>query len=207
MHALLVGFGLGFFVAAQLGPLSLFLIRSTLRGTVRVGLAIGAGIAVVDGLYAALGAAGAAAVLEIDPVRTAFGLLGAAVLVWLGAKTLMSAFRIRAGLEAAEEVASPRKAFATSLAATASNPLTIASWAAIFTAASTASVAGDSGGTVLLVAGVAIGSLTWCSGLAAAVALARRRVGPRLLKAIDLGAGGAIVGFGGLLAFRTVSDA
>jgi putative LysE/RhtB family amino acid efflux pump len=208
MHALLVGFGLGFFVAAQLGPLSLFLIRSTLRGTVQVGLAIGAGIAVVDGLYAALGAAGAAALLEIDPVRTAFGLLGAAVLVWLGAKTLLSAFRIRAGLEAAEEVASPRKAFATSLAATASNPLTIASWAAIFAAASTASVAGGSGGgTILLVAGVAIGSLTWCSGLAAAVALARRRVGPRLLKAIDVGAGGAIVGFGGVLAARTIGDA
>jgi len=31
MPTLVVGFGLGFFVAAQLGPLSLFAIRSTLR--------------------------------------------------------------------------------------------------------------------------------------------------------------------------------
>ncbi len=53
MHSLVVGFGLGFLVALQLGPMSLFLIRSTLRRGWAVGLAIGAGIAVIDGLYAA----------------------------------------------------------------------------------------------------------------------------------------------------------
>jgi len=39
VHALLVGFGLGFLVALQLGPMSLFLIRSTLR-RVRPGLPV-----------------------------------------------------------------------------------------------------------------------------------------------------------------------
>ena len=53
--ALLIGFGLGASVAAQLGPMSLLAIRSTLRNGVGVGLAIGAGIAVVDTLYAAAG--------------------------------------------------------------------------------------------------------------------------------------------------------
>jgi putative LysE/RhtB family amino acid efflux pump len=207
VRPVIVGFGLGFFVAAQLGPLSLFLIRSTLRGTLQVGLAIGAGIAVIDGLYAALGAAGAAPLLTIPGLRTALGLLGAGVLIYLGTKTIFSAFRVRAGLEAADEVASPRKAFMTSLAATASNPLTIASWAAVFAAASTASVAGHSdSAAALLVAGVAIGSVTWCSLLATGVAVSRRWVGPRLLQAIDIGAGGAILGFGGLLAFRTLYD-
>jgi putative LysE/RhtB family amino acid efflux pump len=207
MRPVIVGFGLGFFVAAQLGPLSLFLIRSTLRGTLQVGLAIGAGIAVIDGLYAALGAAGAAPLLSIHGLRTLFGLVGATVLIYLGTKTVMSAFRVRAGLEAADEVASPRKAFVTSLAATASNPLTIASWAAVFAAASTASVAGGSdGAAALLVIGVAVGSATWCSLLACGVAVARRWVGPRLLQAIDVGAGGAIAGFGGVLAWRTLHD-
>jgi len=203
MGSLVVGFGLGFVVAAQLGPLSLFLIRSTLRGTVQVGLAIGAGIAVIDGLYAALGAAGAAPLLTVDGLRTALGLLGAAVLVYLGTRSLYSAFRVRAGLEAAEEVASPRRAFLTALAATASNPLTIASWAAVFAAASTGDVADDS---VLLVLGVGVGSLTWCSLLACGMSAARRHVGPRLLQAVDVGAGGSIVGLGGLLAFRTLRD-
>jgi threonine/homoserine/homoserine lactone efflux protein len=64
--ALLAGFGAGFMVSMQLGPLSLFLIRSTLRGTLAIGLAIGAGIAIVDALYATAGAAGAASALSID---------------------------------------------------------------------------------------------------------------------------------------------
>ena len=206
MTPLVVGFGLGFFVAAQLGPLSLFLIRSTLRGTLAVGLAIGAGIAIVDLLYAAAGAAGAAGLLAIGELRVAFGLLGAAVLIALGVRTLWSAFRVRAGFEAAEEVASPRRAFATSLMATASNPLTIASWAAIFAAASTAEIGRTSGATLLLVAGVGIGSLTWTSLLAGGVAVARRWVGPRLLKAVDIGAGAGLVGFGGVLGYRALGD-
>jgi putative LysE/RhtB family amino acid efflux pump len=207
VRALIVGFGLGFFVSMQLGPLSLFLIRSTLRGRLAVGLAIGAGIAIVDLLYAAAGAAGAAGVLTIDGIRTALGFLGAIVLIYLGIKTVWSALRVRSGLEAADEVASPRKAFLTSLGATASNPLTIASWGAIFAAASTASVVSGSGGTVLLVAGVGLGSVTWTSLLACGVAVARPWVGTRLLQAVDVGAGTAIAGFGGVLAYRTLHDA
>src|ERR1044072_7021489 len=142
MTALLAGFGAGFMVSMQLGPLSLFLIRSTLRGTLAVGLAIGAGIAIVDALYATAGAAGAASALSIDSVRTIFGLVGAVVLVVLGARTLWSAFRVRLGGETDAEVASPRRAFATSLAATASHPPTIASWSARCAAPPTAVRAG-----------------------------------------------------------------
>ena len=154
MSVLLVGFGLGFFVAAQLGPLSLFAIRSTLRSGASIGLAIGAGVAVIDTLYAAAGAAGAAGLLEIEPLRVALGLLGAAVLVFLGVRTLVSAFRVRLGGEADEEVATPRRAFLTAL------------------------------------------GVSW----------ARRWVGARLLRAVDGVAGGALVGFGGLLAWRTLHE-
>ena len=206
MTPLLVGFGAGFMVSMQLGPLSLFLIRSTLRGTLATGLAIGAGIAVVDALYAAAGAAGAAPVLSIESLRMALGLLGAAVLVGLGARTLWSAFRVRLGGEADSEVATPRRAFATSLAATASNPLTIASWAAVFAAASTAGIASTTGSAVAFVGGVGLGSMAWVTLLALGVAAARARVGPRLLRALDAAAGTAIVGFGGLLAWRTLRE-
>ena len=99
MNAAIVGFGLGFFVALQLGPMSLFLIRSTLRSGWSVGLSIGAGIACVDGLYAAAGAGGATPLLTIHPVRLALGLVGAIVLVGLGARTLYGALRVRIGGE------------------------------------------------------------------------------------------------------------
>ena len=136
--ALLAGLGLGFLVGAQVGPIWLLCARSSLRHGARVGLGIGAGAAIVDFLYAALGVAGAASLLAATGFRIAFGLLGAAVLILLGARTLWSAFRIRGGGEADGEVASPWIAFRTGLAATASNPMTIASWGAIFAAASAA---------------------------------------------------------------------
>jgi len=206
MTALFAGFGAGFMVSMQLGPLSLFLIRSTLRGTLAIGLAIGAGIAIVDALYATAGAAGAAPVLSIDSVRTVLGLVGAVVLIALGVRTLWSAFRVRLGGEFDSEVASPRRAFATSLAATASNPLTIASWAAVFAAASTAGIASSAHSAMAFVAGVGIGSMAWVTLLALGVAASRARVGPRLLKTLDAAAGTAIVGFGGLLAWRTLRE-
>jgi putative LysE/RhtB family amino acid efflux pump len=201
MHALIVGFGLGFLVALQLGPMSLFLIRSTLRGGWAVGLAIGAGIAVVDALYAAGGAAGAAPLLTIGPLRLVLGLAGAVVLIVLGLRTLHGAFRVRHGLELPSEVAGPRRAFLTSLAGTASNPSTIASWAAIFAAASVAGAADTTGAAVVLVAGVALGSLAWVTVLATVVAIVRRAAGERAIRAADAIAGVGLLGFGGALAY------
>src|SRR4051794_41902016 len=103
--------------------MSLFLIRSTLRGGWKVGLAIGAGIALVDAVYASLGALGVAPLLLIGPVKVTLGMVGAAVLVALGGRTLWTAFRIRSGSEGAAEGADPRSAFRLSLAGAGSNPL------------------------------------------------------------------------------------
>lgn len=203
MHSVVIGFGLGFLVALQLGPMSLLLIRSTLRDGVRVGLAIGAGVAVIDALYAALGAVGAASLLTIGPLRLVLGILGAAVLAWLGVKTLLAAVRVRAGLEGPDDVGDPRGAFRTSLGATASNPLTIASWAGIFAAATT----GTSASPAPLVLGVAVGSATWMALLASGVAIARRSVGPRAVVLADGIAGVGLLGFAGALGYRTAADA
>ncbi len=206
MSSLAVGFGLGFVVALQLGPISLFLIRSTLRGSLRVGLAIAAGVAIIDTAYAAAGAAGAAPLLSIDSLRLTFGLIGAAVLLFLGVRTLWSAFRVRAGGESDEEVSTPRRAFLTTLAATASNPSTIASWAAIFAAASAADAASTGGEVALLLAGVGLGSLTWMSLLAGAVTVAGRRMGPGLMRGVDGVAGTGLVAFAGVLGYRAVQE-
>lgn len=186
--------------------MSLFLIRSTLRGGWRVGLSVGAGIPVIDGLYATAGAAGAAPLLSIQPIRVGLGLAGAVILIWLGVRTLHSAFRVRTGGEADIEVGTPRRAFLTSLAGTASNPLTIVSWAAIFAAASTAGSAKTTGEAVLLVAGVAIGSLAWFSALASGIAIIRRSLGERAIRVADVIAGLGLLSFGGVLAYGATHD-
>src|SRR5205823_9761432 len=86
--------------------------------------------------------------------------------------------------------------------------MTIVPWAAISSAASTGNAVGSSAGAALvLLGGVCIGSFVWFSILSAAVAWSRRRVGPRLVAAIDAVSALAIVGFAGLLGYRTLRDA
>jgi len=203
MSSFFVGYGLGLFVAAQIGPVSLLIVRSVVRGNFRIGFAMATAVALVDLGYAALGLAGVGRLLEEnDAVRLTFGFVGAAVLVALGLRTMWIGFRARFGLETAEEVGTPLRAFATAFAATALNPLTIALW----TAAASAAVSGgsrSSAGTIALLAGVGLGTLSWYTAFAGAIALTRQRIGPRLLAAIDIGAGAGILSFGAYLGLRT----
>jgi threonine/homoserine/homoserine lactone efflux protein len=202
--AFLTGAGLGAFVAAQVGPISLLCARAALRGRLSTALAVGLGAAAIDLLYACLGVAGAGIVLRAAAVRLLLGLTGATVLGVLGARTLWTAYRVRVGDESEGEVATPRAAFRTAVVATASNPLTIASWGAVFAAASTAAVATTGPGAVAMLAGVGLGSLTWFAALAVGLALLGRRLSDRALRLADVLAGLGMIGFGGLLAVRTV---
>lgn len=206
LTAALAGLGLGLFVAAQIGPVSLLCVRTVLRHGLAPGLAVGLGAALVDVCYAVLGLLGVAQLIRSDVVRWVLGSAGALVLVWMGVRTLWAAHRVRLGLETADEVGGFRAALRTSVLATASNPLTIASWASIFAAASTAALMTSTASSVSLLAGVGLGSVGWFTVLACGVALSRRRVGPRLLRAVDSVSGAGLVAFGGLLAFRTVRD-
>ena len=202
LTAFVTGFGLGFLVAAQVGPIWLLCVRAVLRGRLLTGLGIGAGAAIIDLTYAALGVAGVTQLLRITQVRLALGLAGAAVLLAIGGRTLWSAFWIRAGLETSEETISPARALRTALIATASNPLTIVSWAAVFAAASTARIAHTTPTAAVLLAAIGCGSFAWFAALSGAVAIVRRRVGPRGLHIADALSGLGIMVFGTLLGWR-----
>jgi threonine/homoserine/homoserine lactone efflux protein len=206
LAAVLTGLALGALVAAQVGPVSLLCIRTTLRYGFAPGLAVGAGAAAVDTVYGGLGMLGAASLIGFAPVRVGMGLLGAAVLAVMGVRTLWAAHRVRIGLEVPAEVVTPARAWRTAVVATASNPLTIASWATAFAAASTASVVGGWGDAVALLVGIGVGSLGWFAVLTAGVSLAGRRLGDRAVQAADVVAGAGLVGFGALLGVRTLCD-
>ena len=206
MHDLLFGLGVGFFVAFQVGPVTLLMIRSILRGALLTGLAMTAAVTLVDTLYAAVGLAGPAQLLRGETFSLVLGLAGGAVLIVIGARTIWLGVRARIGGETEAEVSSLKGAFVTALAATALNPLTIALWTLSFPAAIPHGVAGSPERTILVLIGVACGALGWYSGLSTAVTLAKRRLGPRLVRTIDLGAGAGLVGFGALLGYRAVHE-
>lgn len=193
-------------MAAQVGPVSLLCVRTATRHGFAPAAAIGAGAATVDVVYATLGVLGAAALIQLEPVRLTLGFAGAAVLAWMGVRTLRDAWRIRLGGEATVEVAGVGPSYRTGLVATASNPLTIVSWTAIFGAAATASVLDGAASATALLAGVALGSGAWFVVLAAMAARLGERLGPRVLFGVDVAAGVGLLGFAGLLGVRTARD-
>jgi threonine/homoserine/homoserine lactone efflux protein len=207
LRAFLAGLGLGLFVAAQVGPVSLLCIRTATRSGFRSGLSVGLGAAIIDLLYATLGVLGVATLIGVTPVRIGLGVVGTVVLIVMGVRTLHAAARIRMGAEASDEVDLPSHALRTGLIVTASNPLTILSWAAIFGAAATASLLASAEDAALLLVGVGLGSAAWFTGLALVSSRAGSRMGPTSLAVVDTVSGVGLVVFGVVLGIRTLQDA
>lgn len=204
----LSGYGLGLLLAAQVGPVTLLIVRSILRGgrALAVGLAMAAAVAAVDLTYAIVGLAGVGRLLDEGAAPSSLGLVSAAILIVIGARTLWAGVRARLGLETAADVVAPGRAFLTAVAATALNPLTIALWTVSFPAAAPARATSSTAAAAALLVGVALGTLTWYGGFSTAVALLRRRVGRRLLRGVDIVSGAGLLGFGGLLGYRTLHE-
>lgn len=202
----LAGFGIGLIVAAQVGPVTLLIVRTVLRGgrAVVVGLAMAAAVASIDLLYAAVGLAGIGRVLEGGIALTVFGLLSAGILITIGLRTTWTGLRAQLGLEDEADVVDPARAFVTACAATALNPLTIALWTVSFPAAAPHGASRSLVHAAVLLVGVGAGSLLWYSAFSTAVALVRRRIGNRLLRVVDVVSGLGLAGFGGLLGVRAL---
>ena len=204
--ALVSGLLIGALAAANVGPIWLLCARTSARHGFGPGAGIGIAAAGVDFGYAILGALGAAALLQATALRLGLGLLGAAVLIWLGLRTLYAAWRIRLGGESDVEVLTFPAALRTGLVATASNPLTVLTWGAVFSGAAVADVAGTTAGAALFVLGIGLGSLAFHLGLATFFSLFGARLGQRGLAVVDVVAGLGLVAFGSVLAYRTVTD-
>jgi putative LysE/RhtB family amino acid efflux pump len=204
----LSGYGLGLLFAAQVGPVTLLIVRSILRGgrALAVGLAMAAAVVVIDLAYAIVGLAGVGSLLNGGSLRLWFGLLSAAVLIGIGMRTLWIGWRARLGLESAADLVAPSRAFLTAVAATALNPLTIALWSVSFPAAAPAQATGSTAGAAAVLLGVGLGTLTWYGCFSTAVALTRKRVGDRLLRLVDVGVGSGLMAFGGLLGYRSLHE-
>ena len=200
----LTGFVFGVLVAAQIGPVSLLIVRTVLRGGRLVGLAMALAVALVDLLYAAVGLAGIGHALSGGSVRLAFGFASGAILIFIGMRTSWTGFRARIGLEG--EVIEPRRAFVTAVAATALNPLTIALWTISFPAAAPKSASESVANAVVLLAGVGLGSLTWYTAFTSVIAAVRHRLGNSIVRAVDVVSGLALAGFGAFVAVRALRE-
>ena len=188
----LKGLAFGFVLAATVGPMWVLCFRRTVAYGALTGFVSGMGIAVADGVYGAVAAFGLTAISGFL-LRYGFwiGLAGGLFLLYLGIRTLLQ--KPAANGEAAKP-ASLAQAFLSTLGLTLANPPTILAFVAIF-AGLGLSASADYALAAMIVAGVFLGSAAWWVVLAAAGGTLRDRLGPRLLRAINLVSGITILGF------------
>ena len=187
------GLIIGFTIAAAVGPISLLTIRRTIAHGQLYGFVSGLGVATADATYAGVAAFGLTAItsLLVDQ-RVLLGLVGGAVIVALGVRTVLS----KPG-EVARDADRPGLigAYASIYALTLTNPMTILSMAAVF--AGFGFAAGASFVDAALVTlGFLIGSSLWWVVLTTLAGWLRGRVSTRGLTWINRISGAALVVFG-----------
>lgn len=188
------GLVIGFAIAAPVGPIGMLVIRRTLAEGRWLGLATGMGAAVADALYGCVGAFGLTLISSFL-IGYAFWtkLIGGLFLCWLGVST----FRAKPRAENAEgSKARYLTAFATTLALTLTNPVTILSFMAVFAGLGLGAAAGDYGAAGIVVAGVLLGSTLWWLLLSGGVALVRHKLTPSAMHWINRGSGAFLAAFG-----------
>jgi threonine/homoserine/homoserine lactone efflux protein len=188
----LKGLAFGFVLAATVGPMWVLCLRRTLAYGALTGFVSGMGIAAADGLYGAVAAFGLTAISGFLLAHGFWiGLAGGLFLVYLGIKALLS--RPAANGETPRP-ASLAQAFASTLGLTLANPPTILAFAAIFAGLGLAASA-DYAAAALVTLGVFLGSAAWWVLLAAGAGRLRARLGPPLLRAVNVVSGVTILGF------------
>lgn len=201
---LLKGLAVGVAVAAPVGPIALLCIKRTLDRGWPAGLASGLGVAVADASYGLMVAAGLSATGLLLAYATPMQLAGGLLIALLGARAILAGMAHRETTAARSTAGGGlAAAFASAWALTMANPTTILAFAGLV-AGLGASAAAQPGAAYVLVAGVFFGSLTWWIVLTGAVALARARITPALMRWLDLASGAVLLLWGLWLAWRAL---
>ncbi len=191
---LLKGVGIGFAVAAPVGPIGLLCIRTTLERGRIAGFCAGLGAAVADTFFGLVGVLGLTAVRDlIDHQRFWLELGGGIFLVAFGIHLALKRPVLQT---AADEIPTSLWAdFVKTLLLTLANPSTIISFMAVF-----AGVPGTARVPLalvpVLVIGVFAGSAGWWLALSGVVSMIRHMISDRTMIWMNRLAGGVLVVFG-----------
>ena len=189
---------LGVAIAAPVGPIGLLTIRRTLSGGFPVGIATGLGAATADATYGFVVAFGMSAIMSMLVQHSeAIRLLGGVALICLGIRGVKSA---RQKTDPSMVVSADRrqlsKVYAQSVALTLTNPATILSFIAMFAGIGIVHPGADIASSLILVAGVAIGSASWWVFLCGITTKVRHRLSPNSISVLNMVASSVILLFG-----------
>lgn len=185
-------FLMGALVSIPVGPIAIFCMRKTLTNGLAAGIASGLGAAVVDAIYAYIASVGfgfiSALLLQ---QKVAFTIFGSLFLLLLGIKIFLTKPNITS---APTDGAGIMGSFLATLFITATNPLTILSFLALF--ATFGHVDKDFSSLTQLMAGIFLGSFAWYCLLSGAVSLIRHKFTEHTLMIVNKITGVVLALFG-----------
>ncbi|MDX2187441.1 MAG: LysE family transporter [Opitutaceae bacterium] len=192
--SLLTGIGVGFAIAAPVGPIGLLILKRSIVESRMSGFVSGLGAATADVTGAAVAAFGIQAILDlVDSHATAMQVAAGAFLILFGILTLKSP---PPSHEAARPIHERNLwvAYGSTVALTLANPMTIVSLLVI--CAGVGLGAASRSEAALFVAGVGIGSTAWWAILSSAAAWFGSLISRKAFRWINAAAGLALIGFG-----------
>lgn len=188
------GLVMGLSIAAPVGPIGVLCIRRTLAEGRLTGFISGLGAASADACYGIITAFGLTFISNfMVSQQTWLRLFGGAFLIFLGVRTFLSKPSEKAARSSGKGLAG---AFTSTFLLTLTNPMTILSFAAVFSGLGLAGTRGDYGSAALLVLGVFCGSALWWLLLSGGVSLLRGRFDQRAMQWVNRVSGVVITAFG-----------
>jgi threonine/homoserine/homoserine lactone efflux protein len=190
----LKGIVLGFSIAAPVGPIGVLCIRKTLQFGRSSGFFSGLGAASADAVYAIIAAFGLTIVSNfLLAGQFWLRLIGGLFLLYLGWKTFVAKPTLQSKDVPHTTLLND---FVSTFFLTATNPMTILSFLAIFAGLGLSNIQGDYTQSSALVLGVFLGSAIWWLILSEGVTLFRKKVSQNVMIWINRIAGLIILGFG-----------
>jgi threonine/homoserine/homoserine lactone efflux protein len=188
------GAGIGFAVAAPVGPIGMLCIRTTLERGRLAGFAAGLGAAVADSIYGLIGVLGVAAISGvIEAERFWLELGGGIFVIGFGIHLGLKKPVIQNGTD--EIPVSLWADFLKTLLLTLANPSTILTFVAIF-AGVPGTAQADLHLVPVIVFGVLLGSAGWWLLLSQGVGFIRHKISDRALVWMNWSAGLLLIAFG-----------
>jgi threonine/homoserine/homoserine lactone efflux protein len=199
----LSAFGLGLAYCAPPGAVTAEASRRGLERGFRSVLLLELGSLIGDATWAALALAGAAVLVQYQPVRLVLGLAGACFLLHLAWIALQEA---RVGALPKAVTDAPKSAFGTGVLLSLANPYAIAFWLGVGGAMVTLGVPNPQPmHFAIFFGGFMLAALCWCFLLASLIAGARQFVRPALFRWVNLLCGIVLLCFGLRLFAETLS--
>jgi threonine/homoserine/homoserine lactone efflux protein len=191
----LKGLIIGFIIAAPVGPIGVLCARRTLMFGRRAGFFSGMGAATADAIYGFVAAFGLTLVSDfLVGHNVLLRLVGGSLLCILGVKALVASPASK--IDYTRSFSKFAGMYSSTFFLTLTNPMTIFSFAAVFTGFGLAGVKGSVFSSSALILGVFLGSAVWWLFLVGIVTIFNRRFHSDQLRWVNFISGGIIIASG-----------